>query len=100
MDPKLKETIVKQLGLENLSPDKQNEAIERIGKIIFQGTLMKILQTMNAEDQKELEQKLGAAKSEEDIMSFLKEKVPNLEMLVQEEAKRFKEEMSHMEPSK
>jgi hypothetical protein len=91
MDPKLRQTIIDNLGIASLPVAQQDQMIERIGKLIFQGTLMRALQDMTEQDQKELETLLKTP-NEAALMGFLKAKVPNLEEIVKEEAERFKQE--------
>jgi hypothetical protein len=93
MDDTIKKTIINDLGLGALPADKQEETLMRVGKMIFQGVLMRITENLTEEAQGELETLLGAEKPEEEaLLAFLTKNVPNLEEIVKAEVARFKEE--------
>lgn len=93
MQPILTQNIVKELGLEALSEDKQVEILEKIGQIIFQSVLIRVMDIMSEEDKDEFDELLGVkADDTEAVLGFLQGKVPNLDEIVKEEVIKFKTE--------
>lgn len=93
MKDALKQNIIKELGLDTLSPEDQEEAILNIGRIIFQGVLIKVMGEMSEKDKDEFEKILTEKPDDEDaILEFLKSKIPNLDEVVNEEVAKFKRE--------
>lgn len=54
----LSKDIIKEWGLENLSPDKQEETVERIGRILYQAILVRSLDILSEQEQEEFDQLL------------------------------------------
>jgi hypothetical protein len=93
MDPQLKENILNAFGLTGLPPEQQDEMVAKIGATVFQGVLVKALETMSAADQKTLEAKLkDAGESPEAVLSAMQETIPDFAALVQTETERLAEE--------
>ena len=93
MKDALKQNIIKELGLDTLSPEDQEEAILNIGRIIFQGVLIKVMGEMSEKEKDEFEKILTEKPDDEDaILEFLKSKIPNLDEVVNEEVAKFKRE--------
>lgn len=93
MDQQLKDTILSAFGLSGLSPEQQDEMVGKIGGTIFQGVLVKALQTMQAGEQKELELRLETAGDDpEAILRAMHDTIPDFNGLVQEETMRLADE--------
>jgi len=96
MDNLFNENIISHLGLEHLDPAKQEETLLRIGKIIYQAIMLRVVDLLNEEDQKEFEKIIDAEGGEgekgEAMISFLKSKISNLDEIAKEEIAKFKEE--------
>jgi hypothetical protein len=93
MDPQLKENILNAFGLSGLPPEQQDEIVAKIGSTIFQGVLVKALETMSATEQKDLEARLKEAGDAPDaVLAAMKDIIPNFAELVQEETTRLAEE--------
>ncbi len=96
MENILNENIIKYLGLENLDEEKQKETLLRIGKVIYQAVMMRVVDLLDEESQKEFNNLLDEVGTDESkqnkIMEFLKEKIPNFDEIAQEEIAKFKEE--------
>jgi len=88
----LKKRIFKDLELKGVSEKEKDEILQKIGKIIFEMTLIRILDEMDDETAKEFEQFLEKNQNPDDILKFLKEKVPDLEEILEDEARKFKSE--------
>ena len=88
MNP-IKDNIIKDLELNKLSPEEQEETLLRVGNIIYQNVLMRVLEVMPDKDQDEFEKILDGNGSAEEIFTFLKNKNPNFEQIIMEESKKF-----------
>ena len=95
MNP-IEEKITKELELDQLSPTEKEETLLNIGNIIYQEVLMRVLDTMPDADQDEFEKILDNNASPQEIFAFLKEKNPDLEQIITEEATKFKNKASNI----
>ena len=90
------QNIIKYLHLEHLDETKQEETLLRIGKVIFQAVMLRVMDILTEEEQKEFEKVLdvvGADESRQDeVMTFLKSKIPNIDEISKEEIVKLKEE--------
>lgn len=85
--------LLEEMGLASLPPDKQEEALLNIGRIVYQGILLRVMEILSDEEKKEFEALLAQKPEVEDrILKFLQVKIPDLDGLVEEEIARFKEE--------
>jgi len=89
----LKKRIFEDLELTDLSEKEKDDILQRMGRIIFEMALIRILDEMDDGTAKEFEQFLEKNQNPDDILKFLKEKVPNLEEILTEEAQTFKSEV-------
>lgn len=90
----IQKKITKVLEIDNLPPEELQEMIMRIGTVIYQNVLMRVMETMKEKDQDEFEKLLDKNANPEEIFSFLKEKVKNFEEIIEEEAMKFKNKSS------
>src|SRR3989344_6041480 len=93
MNP-IQKNIESALELENLSPEERQEIILRVGAIIYQNVLMRVMEVMKEEDQDEFEKLLDKNAGPEDIFVFLKDNVKDFEKIIEEEALKFKNKAS------
>jgi hypothetical protein len=94
MNDTLKQNLVKQLGLDLLPENEQDEAILTIGKIIFEGVILRVMEILDDVDKAALDGLLAGNPSEEAMTSFLRSRVPNLNEIVSQEVATFKEASS------
>ena len=92
MDQKLRQTIINAYNLGSLPEEEQNDIIERIGSLIFQGILMRVMEGMPENLQSEFEDMLDKDASPEMIIGFLRENVSDFENIAKEEAEKFQRE--------
>lgn len=92
MDQKLRQTIINAYNLGSLTEEEQNDIIERIGSLIFQGILMRVMEGMSESLQSEFEEMLDKDASPEMIIGFLRENVSDFENIAKEEAEKFQTE--------
>lgn len=95
MNP-IKNNIISSLNLDNLPEKEQEEIIIRIGSIIYQNVLIRVMETTADKEQDEFEKLLDNNAKPEEIFSFLKNNVKDFEKIVNEEAEKFKDKASVM----
>jgi len=89
----LKQNIIQELGLDVLSEKEQEEALLRIGQIIFQSVLIRVMEELTAKEKDQFAKLLTERPDDEKVIfDFLKSKIPNLEEIVNEEVAAFKKE--------
>ena len=93
MNP-IQKNISSVLELENLPPEERQEIILRVGALIYQNVLMRVMEVMKEEEQDEFEKLLDKNAGPEDIFMFLKDKVKDFEKIIEEEALKFKNKAS------
>ncbi|HUY69710.1 MAG TPA: hypothetical protein VMU70_01670 [Candidatus Tyrphobacter sp.] len=92
MNEELKQNVIKGLGLELLTPDQQEDALDKIGRLIYQGTLERALERLSDSDLDEFEKNFSGDNADpEAVMRFLKDKIPDLDRLTEEEVKDFRD---------
>lgn len=90
----LSKEIINEWGLSALSPEKQLDIVERLGKMIYQAVLVRCLDILSEKDQTELDLLLDDDKTTpQDVMLFLNSKIPTFEKLVLEERKNLREDL-------
>jgi len=96
MNNTFNQNIIKYLSLENLDEKKQEETLLRIGKVIYQAVMLRVMDILTEDEQKEFEEVLDRVGTDEnkqvEIMEFLKTKIPNLDKISKEEITKFKKE--------
>lgn len=95
MNP-IQKNIESVLELDNLPVEEQQEIMLRIGAIIYQNVLMRVMETMTDGDQNEFEKLLDNNAKPEEIFSFLKNKVQDFEKIINEEATKFKNKSNNI----
>lgn len=94
MNTTLKENIIKELGLESLPEERKMEILLSIGRIVQQNIILRILDELKDEkDKDEFDKLLGEKGNDEQaIFEFLQSKIPKLDEIVNEEIAKFKQE--------
>ena len=87
----LQADLIKELGLEDLSQEKKDELILRIGELIQQNIVLRVLDELSEKDKEEFDKVLADENSEK-TFAFLQSKLPNLEEMVKEEIAKFKKD--------
>lgn len=90
----LSSDIIKEWGLGSLPPEKQEEMVERIGRIIYQAILVRSLDILTEKEQDEFDALLDKDETTpDDVMGFLASKIPTFENMVLEERKNLKRDL-------
>lgn len=86
--------LIKELGLEALSPDEQMKFLADAGELIHQNIVLRVIDRLSEEDKDELEKKIGEDEKNADqiIADFFEAKISNLREIIQEEIDSFKKE--------
>ncbi|PIR71538.1 MAG: hypothetical protein CO145_02430 [Candidatus Nealsonbacteria bacterium CG_4_9_14_3_um_filter_37_13] len=89
----LHQNIIKELDIDALPEKEQEEALLRVGKIIFQSVLIRVMEKLNSEEKDQFTKLLTEKPDDEKaILDFLKSKIPNFNEIVNEEVAGFKKE--------
>jgi len=86
--------LVKELGLESLPKEKREALTNQMANALESRVSIAVLSRISDEEKKELNSLLDADK---DVTAFLKEKVPNFDVLVAETVAGFKQEMLELQ---
>jgi hypothetical protein len=81
--------LVKALGIEALSPEDQEMALERSGALVYQAVITRALEEMDEPAVDAFEKLLEENPTPESVLAFFTEKIPNFEAMIAEEAKQF-----------
>lgn len=95
MNP-IQQNIVGALELDKLSPEERGETLVRVGALIYQNVLMRVMEMITEADQDEFEKMLDNNAKPEEIFTFFKNKVPDFEKIIDEEATKFKNKASNI----
>ncbi|HQK63778.1 MAG TPA: hypothetical protein PLF16_01355 [Candidatus Staskawiczbacteria bacterium] len=82
----LKQIVIKELGIENLSDQKAAEVMEKLEENIQRSLVLEILDLLNPQDQKELNTLIETGDNSK-IQAFLEDKIPSLQSLIDAVAK-------------
>ena len=93
---KINKNIVLTLGINNLPVEQQKEAMERLGAIVYQEVMLRVLDILTDEDKDEFEKLIEKNPEPESLFEFLSEKLPNFEEIVKEEAERIRGESAEI----
>jgi len=92
----INKNIVVTLGINTLPVEKQKEAMERLGAIVYQEVMLRVLDILSEEDKDEFEKIIEKNPDPDILFEYLINKVPNLEQIVKEEAENLREEASEI----
>lgn len=94
MNDILSKDVVKEWGLGTLPPEKQGEIVDRIGRILYQALLVQALDILSEKEQLEFDLLLEEdTTTVDDVLTFLKSKIPTFDQLVEDERKKLKEDL-------
>ncbi|MFA6386644.1 MAG: hypothetical protein WCW04_02665 [Candidatus Paceibacterota bacterium] len=88
----INKNIVLTLGINTLPVEKQKEAMERLGAIVYQEVMLRVLDILTEEDKDAFEKLIEKNPDPELLFGFLSDKVSNLDEIVKEEAEKLREE--------
>ncbi|OGI60375.1 hypothetical protein A2641_01505 [Candidatus Nomurabacteria bacterium RIFCSPHIGHO2_01_FULL_37_25] len=88
----VRKNIITLFGINKLPEDKQEEMISRIGKIIFQSVLTRVLPLLEKNDLEEYEKLIESNAMPDVVLDFFFEKVPGFLNIIGEESENFRNE--------
>lgn len=83
----LRETIIKELGIEILPPEAQDEIVAKLGEVILKSVTVAIFEKLSDDARTEFE-RITKEGDEELIGRFLGEHVPDMQALMEDEVKK------------
>lgn len=89
----IQQELMKELGLENLPEDKQRELIAQMTEVVLKRIFVETMEKLNETDQEAYGQMIDKGASPEEVDTFLGEKIPDYEKMIQNIIVNFKEEM-------
>ena len=92
MFQQINDNIIKTLGIDTLPEEQQKDAIERLGSLVYQEVMLRVLDIMSDEDKDSFEKLIETNPDPEIMFTFLNEKIPNLNEIIDEEAKKLRDE--------
>lgn len=84
--------LIKELGLEKLPEKEQKELLEKMGKVVYEKILIKVIEKLTDDEASKLTELLEEKKIEE-FGKYLDEKVPDSGSIIKEEVEKFREKM-------
>lgn len=93
MQKEINDDIIQHLGLQNLSEEKQNEVLAKIGEIILKKIFIATVHTLTDEDKKEFEQMLKRETNANEVETFLKTKIKDYPTLIQKVVEEVKSQL-------
>jgi len=88
----LQQDIIKELGIDQLPSEKQEEVLTAMTELILKRITLRILENLSEDQQKEFD-KVVSEGDPEKATQFLSQNVSGYEQVVQEEIAKFKTEM-------
>lgn len=92
----INKNIIEILGINKLPPEKQGEAMEKLGAIVYQEVMLRVLDILSDEDKDEFEKLIEKDPNPEKMFAFLSEKIPTIDQIVAEEAKSLRDESAEI----
>jgi len=92
----INKNIIVTLGINKLPVEKQKEAMERLGSIVYQEVILRVLDILNEEDKDMFEKMVEKNPNPEILFEFLSNKIINFAEIVKEEAEKLREESAEI----
>lgn len=90
----LSKDVISEWGLTALSPEKQEEFVDRIGRMMYQAVLVRALDILSEKEQVEFDLLLDEDNTTPtEVLTFLKSKIPTFDILVEEERQNLKRDL-------
>ncbi len=94
MNDILSKDLIKDWGLESLPEKKRFEIMDRLGTMLYQAILVRSLDFLSDKEEDELDGILDKdATTVQDVMLFLRTKIPTLELLIKDEMRKLREDL-------
>jgi hypothetical protein len=90
--PNIQDDIIKELGIDQLPPEKQEEILTAMTEVILKRITLRVLENFS-EAQKDEFDKICAAGDQEKVSQYLAANVVDYENIIKNEISQFKNEM-------
>lgn len=80
------EILIKALGLEKASKEKQDSVIQNLGAVIYQAVITRAMEEMNDETISKFEKVTNGEPNPDMLIEFFMENIPNFEQMMKEES--------------
>ena len=90
----IKQTIIDLFELGKMASEKATEMVNRLGKLVFQAVLVRVLPLLSEQDMAKYEKIVDSKEGGEMIFKFLGEKIPDFENIILEEAESLRAELA------
>ncbi len=87
----MQQTIIEELGLQDLPQEKKEELLVKIGEVLVKRIYLETMERLEKSDQEKLVDLMDS--NPDGIEDFLKEKIPNYEDFVKNVVDEFKKEI-------
>jgi hypothetical protein len=76
--------ILELIGIQELPVEEQEELLLDLGDIVFRGTMLRLIERMDDSTQEDFSKLMDTDPQEDEVMAFLKERVPESDQAVEE----------------
>ena len=90
----IKKDLFDLFELDKMSPEKGEEMLNRLSKLVFQAVLVRSLPMLSEEDLAQYENIVSGNEDADILIKFLSEKVPEFNKIISEEAGVLRRELS------
>lgn len=94
MNTPLSKDIIKEWGLQSIPLEKQEEVVERIGRLLYQAILVRSLDILSEKEQDDLDKLLDKDDTTpQTVFAFLESKIPTFQDLMRDEKASLKRDI-------
>lgn len=86
----IKKDLFDLFQIDKMSPEKGEEMLGRLAKLVFQAVLVRVLPMLNEEELSEYEKIVDGGQEADVLFKFLAEKVKNFDEIIKEEAENLR----------
>lgn len=90
--PNIQDDIIKELGIDQLPPEKQEEILTAMTEVILKRITLRVLENFS-EEQKDEFDKICAQGDQAKVSQYLEANVADYESIIKEETAKFRNEM-------
>ena len=92
MDNQETNKLAEILGLDKMPEGQKDELLKRVGDVVIDASVGRLLLTLNEEQVLQLNESLGELTEDKDVFALLLKKYPDFEHIVKEEIKALQDE--------
>lgn len=92
MQQEIRQTIIDMFNLSDLSDERQEEMVLKLGELVFESSLARAFDAMEEADRIELEAKLDENIAPNAFLDLVKQKTPDFQTIITEELQELKKQ--------